>query len=173
MFPPSYRNFYILLIANSKDHWVQRIIFVLLKELPNCILRTSLVWSFFYLIRVYKSRIFYQFFWKTSFFCLSVLFVITACSEFDVLLINFCNISITIIYIIGVTFFCSHLSLIIFKQFVRTDTRHKNLTIPRNKICLLGAFSSKNFIYKEKYETFTKSESVKETLSANKFLKKV
>ena len=45
-------------------------------------------------------------------FCLSALFVITACSEFDAPFINFCNICIIIIYIAGVTCFCSHLPLL-------------------------------------------------------------
>ena len=45
-------------------------------------------------------------------FCLYAFFVITACSEFDVLFINFCNICIIIIYIVGITCFCSHFSLL-------------------------------------------------------------
>ena len=31
-FPPLHREFYILLIANSKDHWIEGISFVLLKN---------------------------------------------------------------------------------------------------------------------------------------------
>ena len=82
------------------------------------------------------------FFWKTSFFVFLrfFFFLITACSEFDVLFINFCNICITIICIVGVMCFCSYLSLSTFKQFVRTDTRHKNLIIALNKNMPAGSF---------------------------------
>ena len=60
---------------------------------------------------LYKS-VFYLFFWKTSSFCLSVLFVFTACSNFDELFINFSNICIIIIFIVGVRCFYHHLSLL-------------------------------------------------------------
>ena len=49
--------------------------------------------------------IFYLFFWKTNFFCVSALFVFTACSDFEELFINVCNICIIIIYIVGVRYF--------------------------------------------------------------------
>ena len=101
------------------------------------------------------------------FFCLSALFLISACLEFDVLFINFCNICISIIYIVDVTCFCSDLSLFTFKQFVRKDTRHKNLIIALE---LLGF---KNFIFKEKFGTFTNWESIKEALSPNIFFEKI
>ena len=77
---------------------------------------------------------FYLFFWKTSFFCLPVLFVFSACFEFDVIFMNFCNICIIIIYILGVRYpvfvLTYHFSI---KQFVRTDTGHKNLITAINK----------------------------------------
>ena len=62
----------------------------------------------------------YSFGKLVCFFCLSALFVITACSEFDVLFINFCNIWIIIIYIVvlGVFVLTYHFSL---KRFVRTE----------------------------------------------------
>ena len=37
------------------------------------------------------------------------------------------------------TCFCSDLSLLTFKQFVRKDTRHKNLFIALNKNMPLGS----------------------------------
>ena len=61
--------------AKSKD--IQIVLLagkVLLKQLQNCILRTTLVWSFYY------------------FFCLSAFFVFTVCAEFDVTFMNFSNI---------------------------------------------------------------------------------
>ena len=75
-------------------------------------------------------------------FCLSAPIVITACSEFDVLLfINFCNICMVsgklppvrvrvwFAGVSGVFVLGYHFSL---KQFVRKDTRHKNLIIALN-----------------------------------------
>ena len=112
----------------------------LLKQLRNCILRTSLVWSLVYSIRAYASLYLLPILLENFFFFLSVLFVITACSKFDVIFINFCNICITIIYVVGVTCFCSHLSRLTFKQFVRTDTRHENLIIALNKNMPPGSF---------------------------------
>ena len=52
---------------------------VALKELRNCILRTILVWSLFYLIRVYASLYFISIFGKLVFlsfyaFCVYCLF---------------------------------------------------------------------------------------------------
>ena len=58
-------------------------------------------------------------------FCLSALFVITVCSEFDALFTNFCNICIIIIYIVGVECFCSHLSVLTWTICEnRLDIRH-------------------------------------------------
>ena len=59
-------------------------------------------------------------------------FLITACSEFDVLFKNFGNICIIIIYIV----LLSHH----FTQFGKTDTRHKNLIIALNKNMPPGSF---------------------------------
>ena len=88
-----------------------------LKELRNFISRIILVRSLFYSIRVYTSLYFLPIFWKTSFSCVSVHSVFSACSEFDAIFINFCNICIIIIYIIGVrysvflfSFITSHLN---------------------------------------------------------------
>ena len=41
---------------------------------------------------------------------------------------------------VGVTFISSHLSLITFKQFVKTDPRHKNLLIALDKNLPPGSF---------------------------------
>ena len=118
-----------------------------LKGLRNCILRTILVLSLFYSIRVNKSLYFLPIVLENQFFCLSVLFVFSACSEFDVILINFSSFCIIIIYTMDSHVLTYHFSL---KQFVRTDTRHKNVIAAlNNKTCL--------------------SESVKETLPANTF----
>ena len=125
-------------ITNS-DVKLQRSYIKLLKELRNCLLRTSLEWPLFCSIRVYTSLYFLPILLENLFFCLPAVFVITACSEFHVLFINFLNICTTIIYIVGVMCFCSHLSLLTFKQFVRTNTCHKNLQ-PLIKICLQAAF---------------------------------
>ena len=88
-----------------------------LKELWNCILPTIIVWSLFYSIRIIQVCMFYLLFWKTSFFCPSELFVLSTCSEFDVIFINCCNICIIIIYVVGVrysvflfSFITSHLN---------------------------------------------------------------
>ena len=59
----------------------------MLKELRNCILHTVFVLLLFYWIRAYTSL-------ENYFFCLSALFVFTACSDFEKLFINFCNICI-------------------------------------------------------------------------------
>ena len=93
-----------------------------------------------------------------------MLFVFTTWSEFDVLFINFCNIYIIIIYIVSVKCFCSQLSLL--TQFVRTDTRMTIISFNKKHVSR-ELLSFKKFIYKEKYGTFTKWDSVNETLSAN------
>ena len=66
-------------------------------------------------------------------FCLFAIFVFSACSEFDLILINFFNVCIIIIYIVGVRYCVFvlpyHFSI---RQFVRTDTRHKNLITALN-----------------------------------------
>ena len=49
--------------------------------------------------------IFYLFFWDTSFLCLSALFMFTPSADFDELFINFSNICIIIIYIVGADVF--------------------------------------------------------------------
>ena len=48
-------------------------------------------------------------------FCLFAIFVFSACSEFDLILINFCNICTIIIYIVGVRYSVFLFSLIIFQ----------------------------------------------------------
>ena len=78
--------------------------------------------------------IFYLFFGKTIFF------VFTACSDFNELFINFCNICNHYLYSrcqVPVFILSYHFSI---KQFVRTDTRHKNLIIALIKTCLYVAF---------------------------------
>ena len=88
---------------------------MLLQELRNCILRTILVWSLFYSIRVYTVLYFLLFFWKTSLFCFSAFFVFSACSDFDVMFMNFCNICITTIHIVDVRYSVFLFSLITFR----------------------------------------------------------
>ena len=51
------------------------------------------------------------------------------CAEFDTIFLNFYNICITIVYIVGVRCFCSHL----LEEIVKTDKRHKNLIAALDK----------------------------------------
>ena len=95
-------------------------IFRRLKELRNCILRSILVWSLLYSIQAYTSLYFPPILLENQIFCLSALSVFSACSEFEVMFINFCNFCIIIIYTEQCYF--SHLSLPL-KQSVRTGTR--------------------------------------------------
>ena len=95
-------------------------IFRRLKELRNCILRSILVWSLLYSIQAYTSLYFPPILLENQFFCLSALSVFSACSEFEVMFINFCNFRIIIIYTEQCYF--SHLSLPLI-QSVRTGTR--------------------------------------------------
>ena len=107
--------------------------------------------------------IFYLFFWDTSFFCLSALFMFTPSADFDELFINFSNICIIIIYIVGVRCFSQSNNLweqiYVIKLNYSLNKKHASRELLRFK----------NFIYKEKCGTFTKRESVKETPSANGF----
>ena len=48
-------------------------------------------------------------------FCLSAFFVFSACSEFDVMFMNFCNICITTIHIVDVRYSVFLFSLITFR----------------------------------------------------------
>ena len=62
---------------------------------------------------LYKS-VFSTYSFGKLFFCLSVLFVFSACSEFDVIFMNVCDICIIIIYIVGVRYSVFLSSLITF-----------------------------------------------------------
>ena len=59
--------------------------------------------------------IFYLFFWRTVFFSFKVFFLFSACSEFNIIFMNFGNICIIIIYIIGVKYPVFLFSLITFQ----------------------------------------------------------
>ena len=104
---------------------------------------------------------FYLFFWKTSFFCLPVLFVFSACFEFDVIFLNFCNICIIIIYILGVRYPVFLFLLIIFQlnnlweqiQVIKTWLQLLTKNHASRELLIF-----KNSIYKEKCGTFTKWE---------------
>ena len=73
-------------------------------------------------------------------FCLSAPIVITACSEFDVLFKNFCNICIIIICIVGVTCFRSHLSLHL--RTILTGKNHRAIKLQRLRKVRIWAFGS-------------------------------
>ena len=62
-----------------------------------------------------KTIFFTYSFGKLVFFCLSAFFVFSACSEFNKISINLCNICIIIIYIVGVRYSVLLFSLIIFR----------------------------------------------------------
>ena len=103
---------------------------MLLQELRNCILRTILVWSLFYSIRVYTVLYFLLFFWKTSLFCFSAFFVFSACSDFDVMFMNFCNICITTIHIVDVRYSVFLFSLITFRVLLNRAPTSTQLHLP-------------------------------------------
>ena len=73
------------------------------------------MWSLFYSIRVYASLYFLPILLENKFFCLSAFFLFSACSEFDVIFMNFCNICKIIIYIVGVRYSVFLVSLITFQ----------------------------------------------------------
>ena len=117
---------YIDLFADINELFIRLITLgeIILKELRNCILRTILVRSLFYSIWVYTSLYFLFILLGNQFFCLAALFVFTASSYLDQLFINFCNICIIIIYIVGLGCFIQQILACHFsiKQPVRTDT---------------------------------------------------
>ena len=82
-----------------------------------CVYTLFLCGHYFIQNRFIQVCIFYLFFWRTSFFCLSKFFVFLffACSEFDIIFMHFGNICIVIIYIIGVKYSVFLFSLITFQ----------------------------------------------------------
>ena len=76
-----------------------------LKELRNFFYAPVLCGHHFIEYEFIQVCIFYLCFWKTSFYVFLHPFVVTACSEFIVLFINFGNICIIITYIVGVRCF--------------------------------------------------------------------
>ena len=106
--------------------------------------------------------IFYLFFWKTR-FCLSALFVFSACPEFDVISITFYKICIIIIYIVEIRY-SVFLFLLITSHLNNYENRQVNVI--KTWLDLFASrevLNFKNSIDKEKCGTFTKRESVKET----------
>ena len=106
-------------------------------------------------------------------FCLSVLFVFFACSEFKVIFKNFCNIWINMIYVVGVRYSVFLFSFITshFNSLWGQMSYYKKLIAALNKKdASRELLSFRNYIYKEKCGTFTKWEIVKETLSANIYI---
>ena len=82
-------------------------------------------------------------------FCFYVLFVFSACSEFDLIFINFDNICIIIIYIVDARY-----SVLLFSP--GEISRHKNLiTALHKKHASRELLKFKNSICKEKCGTFT------------------
>ena len=129
-----------------------------LKELRNCIYALFLCGNYFIPYGFIRVYIFHLFFWKSFFFCISALLVFSACSEFDLTLINFCNICIIIIYIVGVRYSVFLFSLITFQlnnlweQIHVIKTWLQLLTKKHASRVLLGF---KNSIHKEKCKIFT------------------
>ena len=58
-----------------------------------------------------------MFFWKNTFCCLSAFFVFSACSEFEVIFMNFFNICVIVIYIVTVKCQVFLFSLITFQLY--------------------------------------------------------
>ena len=110
-------------------------------------------------------------------FFLSAVFVFSACPEFDLILINFCNICTIIFYIVGVRYSVFLFSLITFQlnnlweQIHSIKTWLQQLLIKNHASRELLSF--KNSIYNEKCGTFTKRESVKKELSAKNLFEKI
>ena len=109
-----------------------------------------------------QVSIFYLFFWKTR-FCLSALFMFSACPEFDVISITFYKICIIIIYIVAIRYsvflfllITSHLN----NLWEQTGKRHKTWL---DLFASREVLNFKNSIDKEKCGTFTKRESVEKT----------
>ena len=59
-------------------------------------------------------------------------FCVSTYSELNIILMNFCNICIIITYIVDVRYSVFALNHFSIKQFVRADTRHKNLITALN-----------------------------------------
>ena len=113
--------------------WLLRIQSWRLKELRNCISRIIRVWSLFCSIRVYKSAFSTDSSGKLVFFLSFRAFYIFClfCVEFDVSFINFLTLhnhcfssKCQVLCVFVLTYLI---------QFVKTDARHKNLSIALNK----------------------------------------
>ena len=106
-------------------------------------------------IILFSTRLYQSVFSTYSFgklvFCLSALFMFSACSEFDVTVLNFYDICIIIIYIVGVRYSVLLFSLITYHLYSLWEqtgiiSRHKNLITTLNKNpCLQGAFEFEKF----------------------------
>ena len=98
--------------------------------------------------------------------------VFSVCSEFHVIFVNFCNICIIIIYIVG-TRYCAFLFLFITFQlnnlWEQMHVIKTWLQLIIRKLACRELLRFKNLIFKENCETFTKWKIVTETLSVNKF----
>ena len=73
-------------------------------------------------------------------FCFSALFVFPARSKFGVIFINFCNICIIIVYIVGLKYSVFLFSFIISHNLWEQISRHENLITALNKNMPTGSF---------------------------------
>ena len=88
------------------------------------------------------------------------------CVEFDVIFLNFHNICVIIVFIVGVKCFCSHLLKAICKKMI---TCHENLITTLNKKTYPREFLRfKNFIYKKK-SGYSENEKVCKRNAINKY----
>ena len=101
-------------------------------------------------------------------FCLSALFVFSACSELDVILMNFCSICIIIIFIVDARYSVFLFSLIIFQLNNLREQIHVIKTWLQfliKKHVSREFLSFKSFICKEKCRTFAKWEWKRNAIS--------
>ena len=166
-------NFYLIQRKQTEISFLSpagRKYFWHLKKLENCILRTILVWLLFFSIWIYASLLswFMQICFSFCAFAVFCLFWIRRNLQ------ELCNICVIIIYTVEVRCTVFLFWIIIFQLNDLWKQKHVlktwlQLLIKKNAFRELSSF--KNSIYKRKCGTFTKWESVKETLSANHFLR--